>query len=57
METLSTLSPLTWMILIAGVIIFALVVFSKVIKIILKVAVVLVILGMIAYALRMEGLF
>lgn len=57
MESLSTLSPLTWMILIAGILIFIFVTFSKVIKFILKLAVVVVILAMIAYALRMEGLF
>jgi hypothetical protein len=55
MEALSHLDPMTWIIIIAAVIICALTVLSKAIHLTMKLAIIVVMLAFIAYFLRQAG--
>ncbi len=56
METLANISPMTWIILIAAVIICVSVLFAKAIKFVLKLAVIVVMLLFVVYFLRQAGI-
>ena len=56
METLSTINPMTWLILVAAIIICVLVLFAKAIKFTLKLAVIAVMLAFVTYFLQQAGI-
>jgi hypothetical protein len=56
MEALSTIPPMTWMIVISAIIICALALFAKAIKTTLKLAIIAVMLLFIAYFLVQAGI-
>ena len=56
MEELSTIDPMTWMIVVSAIIICVLALFSKAIKTMLKLAVIVVMLVFVAYFLVQAGI-
>jgi hypothetical protein len=56
MEALSTIPPMTWMIVISAIIICVLALFAKAIKTTLKLAIIAVMLLFIAYFLVQAGI-
>ncbi len=55
METLQSIPPMTWMIIIAATVISGAVLFSKAIKALLKLAVILVMVAFVIYFLVQAG--
>lgn len=56
METLQSIPPMTWMIIVSAVIITVAVLFSKAIKALLKMAVILVMITFVVYFLVQAGI-
>ncbi len=56
MDALSSINPMTWLIIFAAGAIITLVLFARVIKAALKVAVIVVMLLLVAYFLRQAGI-
>ncbi len=56
MESLQNMPPMTWMIIVAAIIITGAVLFSKAIKVLLKLAVILVMVLFVVYFLVQAGI-